>query len=92
LPPSLLVHGTGDRVVDPEHSRRLHSALSRHGHPAELLLINAAEHGFDFRRGGVGEQLARGALLEFLAPLLNPRPVATLQLRALGASRPRPLA
>jgi hypothetical protein len=33
-----------------------------------------ADHAFDVRPGGVGEQLARGKVLEFLAPLVNAVP------------------
>lgn len=78
VPATLLIHGTADRLVASDHALRLASALSRSGQPAGLLLIPGAEHAFDFRRGGIGEQLAHSALLDFLAPLLDrTQPVAS---------------
>lgn len=65
-PPTLLVHGLWERCVRPENSSRLAAALEQRGAPVQLLLIPFAEHGFDIRRGGIGEQLSRGVLLDFL--------------------------
>jgi acetyl esterase/lipase len=65
-PPTLLIHGAGDRLVGVEHALRLASALRDAGRPVELLIIPMADHGFDQRCGGLGEQLARHAILEFL--------------------------
>jgi acetyl esterase/lipase len=67
LPRTLLVHGTGDRLVSVEHARRLAGALRAARHPVELLEIPHADHGYDVRVGGVGEQLSRAVLLRFLA-------------------------
>jgi acetyl esterase/lipase len=67
LPPTLLIHGTADRLVRADHARRLASGLHAAGRPLEALIIPMAEHGFDRRPGGVGEQLARAAILRFLA-------------------------
>ncbi len=66
LPPTLLVHGEGDQLVTAEHARRLAAALDAAGRPVELLLVPFAEHGFDRRPGGIGEQLARARILAFL--------------------------
>jgi acetyl esterase/lipase len=66
LPPTLLVHGSADRLVPVEHARRLSSALAAQRRPVQTLLIPMADHGFDRRPGGIGEQLARAAILAFL--------------------------
>ncbi len=65
-PPTLLVHGLWERCVRPDNSERLAAALEQRGAPVRLLLIPFAEHGFDIRPGGIGEQLSRGVLLDFL--------------------------
>lgn len=70
LPPTLLIHGSADRLVSAEHARRLEAGLSARQQDARLLLIPLAEHGFDLRPGGIGEQLARAAVVEFLASAL----------------------
>lgn len=70
LPPALLIHGTGDRLVSYEHSVRLASGLDAAGKPVRLMLVPRAEHAFDIRSGGVGEQAARAAILRFLAEAL----------------------
>ena len=69
LPRTLLIQGGFDRMVSAEHSERLAKALEEHKQPVRLLEIPLAEHGFDRRPGGLGEQLARAAILEFLAGL-----------------------
>jgi len=69
LPPTLLIHGAADRLVRAEHARRLASGLHAAGRPLETLLIPMADHGFDRRPGGLGEQLARAAVLRFLVGL-----------------------
>jgi len=69
LPRTLLVHGALDRMVSVEHSRRLARALREASCPVDLLEVPLAEHAFDMRPGGLGEQLARGVILRFLAGL-----------------------
>jgi acetyl esterase/lipase len=69
LPRTLLVHGALDRMVSVEHSRRLARALHEAGASVDLLEVPLAEHAFDVRPGGLGEQLARGVILRFLAGL-----------------------
>jgi acetyl esterase/lipase len=65
-PPTLLVHGLWETCVRPENSTRLEAALTQRGAPVRALYIPFAEHGFDVRPGGLGEQLARGVLIDFL--------------------------
>jgi acetyl esterase/lipase len=69
LPRTLLIQGGYDRMVSPEHSERLARALEGQKQPVRLLEIPLAEHAFDRRSGGIGEQLARAVILEFLAGL-----------------------
>ena len=66
VPPTLLIHGTGDQLVSPVHSRRLAAALAAHGQPVHLVEVPMGEHGMDARPGGVSEQVARHATLDFL--------------------------
>lgn len=65
-PPTLLVHGLGERCVRANHAEKLADALRARGRTARTLLIPFADHGFDVRPGGLGEQLARGAIVDFL--------------------------
>jgi acetyl esterase/lipase len=72
-PPTLLVHGTGERCVRAENATMLAAALRARGRPVRALLVPMADHGFDVRPGGFGEQLARGAIVAFLRARLSPR-------------------
>ena len=67
LPRTLLVHGTGDRLVSVEHERRLARALRAAGREMEVLELPFAEHAFDARAGGLADQLARHVIVRFLA-------------------------
>ncbi len=67
LPPTLLIHGTGDRLVAVERERLLARALAKAGHPVDVLELPLAEHAFDVHVGGVAEQLARQVLIRFLS-------------------------
>jgi acetyl esterase/lipase len=66
VPPTLLMHGEGDRIVGRYHSERLRDALAAHGRAAQAITVPFAEHGFEARPGGVGEQLARQTIVRFL--------------------------
>lgn len=63
FPSTILVHGLDDILVKPLHSQRLYDALVAAGRKAQLLGIPGADHGFDFRSGGLGEQIERAAVL-----------------------------
>jgi len=52
-------------------SRSLAGALRSAGRPVTFLEIPYAEHGFDVRSGGVGEQLALAATLDFFETTLR---------------------
>ena len=73
-PRTLLVHGTGDRLVSVENARRLARALRDAGRAIEVLEIPLADHGFDHHAGGVADQLAQHAILRFLAAGAAPAP------------------
>jgi dipeptidyl aminopeptidase/acylaminoacyl peptidase len=64
---TLLIHGTGDRLVSVENARRLARGLRERGHAVEVLEIPLAEHGFDAHAGGLADQLALHAILRYLA-------------------------
>jgi dipeptidyl aminopeptidase/acylaminoacyl peptidase len=66
VPPTLLLHGGGDQLVSPVHSRRLAAALAERGRDVTFIEVPMGEHGMDARPGGVGEQVVRRAVLEFL--------------------------
>jgi len=71
-PKTLLIHGTRDSLVSPYHVELLTEAFKRQGLvPPERLLIPFADHGFDYHPGGLGEQLARAEILEFLAKVFS---------------------
>jgi acetyl esterase/lipase len=70
VPPTLLVHGGGDQLVSPIHSRRLAAALAGLGREFTFIEVPMGEHGMDARPGGVGEQISRHAVLDFLAARL----------------------
>lgn len=70
LPPTLLVHGLDDSLVRPDQSQRLQEALGKAGYSPQTLYIPMAEHGFDHRPGGAGEQLERALVVRFLKSAL----------------------
>jgi acetyl esterase/lipase len=71
VPPTLLLHGGGDQLVSPVHSRRLRAALVERGRDVRAIEVPMAEHGMEARPGGVGEQLARRAVVDFLGETLR---------------------
>jgi acetyl esterase/lipase len=70
VPPTLLIHGTAERCVRPLNAERLRDALVAQGQTVETLLVPFADHGFDVRPGGFGDQLSRARILKFLATYL----------------------
>jgi acetyl esterase/lipase len=65
-PPTLLIHGGGDNYVPLAHTELMAARLLAVGAPHEVLVIPYAEHSFDFIFGGLGEQLAEHAVMQFL--------------------------
>lgn len=71
VPPTLLVHGGGDQLVSPVHSRRLAAALTERGREFTFIEVPMGEHGMEARPGGTAEQITRQAVLGFLAARLR---------------------
>jgi acetyl esterase/lipase len=69
VPSTLLIHGAWDDVVPAEHTRRLADSLASRGARVDTLVVPFARHAFDLLPDSLGAQLARGALLKFLAGL-----------------------
>lgn len=69
LPRTLVLHGLDDLLVRPYHSQRLYDSLVRNSQQVTLLGIPGADHGFDFRSGGIGEQIERTAIVNALRQL-----------------------
>ena len=46
-PPTLLIHGDADRVVDPNNSRVIHEALANRGVETDLVVVVDGPHGFE---------------------------------------------
>ena len=71
-PRTLLIHGARDSLVSAYHITLLKEAFARnHGQPPQVLIVPFADHGFDYHPGGLGEQLARAEILEFLGSVLR---------------------
>ncbi len=71
VPATLLIHGTAEQCVRPDNAEKLQRALATHHHSVRMLLVPMADHGFDVRPGGFGEQLARGVIVDFLGAQLR---------------------
>ncbi|MGY0234477.1 alpha/beta hydrolase fold domain-containing protein [Longispora urticae] len=73
LPPTLLVHGEHDALVDPEtQSVPLSIKLDESNVPHELVTLPMTDHGYDFQWGGWGTQITRHALGRFLDTYVTP--------------------
>jgi acetyl esterase/lipase len=69
-PPTLLLHGTADRLVPCEQSRQYAQKLREVGAKVELLELKDAPHDFS----GKPEEQVNAAMLAFLAQHLKERP------------------
>jgi acetyl esterase/lipase len=67
LPPTLLVYGGRDHVVEARFGGMLHARLIAGGTPAVFLEIPWAEHGFDAVPGGPSAQISLYYTERFLA-------------------------
>jgi acetyl esterase/lipase len=66
--PTLLVHGTRDRLVPIRHSQQIKAAFDESKVPCELVTIEGAGHGF----GGDAAEQATKASLDWFERYLNP--------------------
>ena len=64
--PTLIIHGSNDVLVSPEHSRRLNLKLQQNGIKHYLVKLPWATHGFDYNLNGPGGQLSTYAVETFL--------------------------
>jgi acetyl esterase/lipase len=76
LPPTLLVYGARDHVVEARFGAMLHARLHSTGTRSVLLEIPWAEHGFDVVSGGPSAQLTLYYAERFLAWALERRQVS----------------
>ena len=67
MPPSLLIYGQRDHVVQSKFGRKLHGQLQKIGNQAFFLEIPWAEHAFDAIFQGVSSQVALYYTERFLA-------------------------
>ena len=65
-PPTLLIVPKADHLVDPEAAYAFAAQTRAAGIATRLIRMPYAEHAFDIRSGGVGNQLVRQAMLQFL--------------------------
>jgi len=72
--PTLIIHGSNDVLVSPEHSRRLNLKLQQNGIKHYWLKLPWATHGFDYNLNGPGGQLSTFAVETFLNTVCPPAP------------------
>lgn len=65
-PPTLLAHGTGDQIVPPEQAQLLEKRLAEANVGHRLVELPGTDHLFEFNWGGLGSQVTRHTLDEFL--------------------------
>lgn len=83
--PMLLIHGSDDRLVPPDQSRRLSAALERAGVAHRLIVVAGARHGFGFR---VGPRDLLPDVLAFLDSVWNQPPAAPVRSQSGPARSP----
>jgi acetyl esterase/lipase len=71
-PPVLLVHGSADRIVPPDDSRRFQRALQAAGVPSALIELPGEDHGFGVLSRRDSLRPATCAVLAFLDRVLRP--------------------
>jgi acetyl esterase/lipase len=70
-PPTLLLYGTRDHIVEARFGRDLHQRLQKAGATSVLLELPWAEHGFDLPPRGLGLQLSLYYVERFLGWVLR---------------------
>lgn len=71
LPPTLLIYGGRDHVVQPKYGQRLATQLRQAGNAVAWIRIPWADHAFDVVFRGLSSQLALYASERFLAATLK---------------------
>lgn len=67
VPPTLLIYGARDHIVEARFGRALHEALKRGGNTSVLLELPWSEHAFDALPNGLGGQIALYYTERFMA-------------------------
>lgn len=67
LPPTLLIYGARDHIVEPKYGARMRDTLAAHGDAVAYLEIPWAEHAFDVVFNGPSSQLALYYTERFIA-------------------------
>jgi acetyl esterase/lipase len=67
VPPTLLLYGARDHIVEARFGRELHDRLRAAGAESVLIEIPWSEHAFDFLPNGLGGQLSLYYVERFLA-------------------------
>ena len=65
-PPTLLIVPEADHLVDPQAAYAFASQARKAGVATQLIRMPYAEHAFDLKSGGIGNQMVRQAMLQFL--------------------------
>jgi len=71
VPPTLLIYGTRDHIVQSKYGRDLHAKLVAAGAVSELVEIPWADHAFDAIAGGLSGQLSLWHTEQFLQRVLQ---------------------
>jgi len=66
LPPTLLIHGSGDQFVPPQQSRQLHRELDQAGVPNQFVELPYTDHDYDLSWNGPATQITQHLIAEFL--------------------------
>jgi acetyl esterase/lipase len=72
LPPSLLIYGGKDHIIEAKFGQAMAERLRAAGNPVGLIHIPWADHAFDAVFNGVSNQLALYYTERFLAWALRP--------------------
>lgn len=72
-PPTLLIYGKKDHIIESRYGKALHNQLRSHGNLSIFLEIPWADHAFDAVFNGVSSQLTIYHLERFLARFLQVR-------------------
>jgi acetyl esterase/lipase len=70
-PPTLLIYGSRDHIVQPQYGRNMHAALRAAGAASELVEIPWADHAFDALPAGLSGQVALFHVERFLADVFK---------------------
>ena len=69
-PPTLLIHGDSDGLVNVSNSHRIYAAFQEHGVESKVIIIPGADHGFR----GEDAALATASMVDWFVDHLGSRP------------------